>query len=988
MRWVGRSAEIAVLDEVLDGARRAAAAPGEPGTGTPVVVDITGEAGIGKSRLLAEACARARRQGMTVLRGRATEYERHLPFQMFTDALADLPPRAWEGFPDAGTVAPLLRGGAAADRFVLHRATVALLRHLGSAGGLLVALDDIHWADHSSMELLDHLVRHPAHPSVVVFGTRRERQSPSSLTATLARGGDTGAVLGMPVGPLDERACVEEITPDLPRGEAEALYTASGGNPLYFLTLLQAHRAGAPVAGPLSRGVGALLLDELVPLSPGQRTLVEAVAALGDHATPAMLACATGRTAVDVTADLEVLTSRDLLRTAALGRLALRHPVFRAVVHEDTPPWRRVEFHARAAAELARRGAPAAEQAHHVERSMTGWDPAAVEVLIEAAAQAAAVAPASCAHWLAVVLRHLPHTREHEARRCELTLLRARALGACGGLRESRELLQDVIATAHPSSRLGSGAGAGSGVRVSAVVLCALMERHLGRSQEALALLRRELGRGPEPADALLLGMELGSAAPHAADSSYAEVRGEVKDALATARSLGDEVREAGVLAVCALGEAYEGAMAAASGFARQAAALVDALPDENLTELCEPLARLGWAEAFLEEYGEAERHTDRGLAVARRSGQVYLVPHLLLCKSHVRVQTCRFPSALELAEEAEDIARGIGSDQLLSFVLAGKAAALVPLCAPGDPRPLAVAEEAVAAAGTRVNWWASTAWVMLGYAALVAGDPVRAREAVLRAGGPDLVRLQPSLRPLYMEILVTAALATGDPDAARHWAERAHKEAQQLGLASQRSSALRSSAHLPLQRGDTAAAADLFARAAEESARSGADFWEAQSLLLEASVRTTTGGEERGRAAWLRGRDLAAAGGSGLLLGLADAIRPAAPPADTGSPSRRTAAGPADALATLTAREREIAELVALGLTSRAIADRLVLSHRTVETHVSRALRKTGVPSRAALASLVVRSAGRRAAGRGLTDSGFTEPGFTDPGFTGSDRA
>ncbi|NUP20498.1 MAG: helix-turn-helix transcriptional regulator, partial [Streptomyces sp.] len=71
------------------------------------------------------------------------------------------------------------------------------------------------------------------------------------------------------------------------------------------------------------------------------------------------------------------------------------------------------------------------------------------------------------------------------------------------------------------------------------------------------------------------------------------------------------------------------------------------------------------------------------------------------------------------------------------------------------------------------------------------------------------------------------------------------------------------------------------------------------------------------------------------------------------GSPDR---AELAERLATLTAREREIAELVAQGLTSQAIADRLYVSRRTVDTHVSRAFRKTGVSSRAALATLMAR--------------------------------
>ncbi|MFC9243941.1 LuxR C-terminal-related transcriptional regulator [Streptomyces sp. NPDC057136] len=104
--------------------------------------------------------------------------------------------------------------------------------------------------------------------------------------------------------------------------------------------------------------------------------------------------------------------------------------------------------------------------------------------------------------------------------------------------------------------------------------------------------------------------------------------------------------------------------------------------------------------------------------------------------------------------------------------------------------------------------------------------------------------------------------------------------------------------------------------------------------------------GPRRGHAAWHRGQRLAAAGGSGMLAGLAEAVGPAVADA---------ADGPVRRLAELTAREREIADLVADGLTSPAIADRLCLSRRTVETPISRVDRKTGVSSRAALAGLMV---------------------------------
>lgn len=320
---LGRSVELArfdaLLDRAADGARGTARGEEFRDSGRCRLVDITGEAGIGKSRLLGEVCARARRRGMTVLRGRATEYERQVPFQVFTDALAHLDPNALDaldGFQETDPVAPLLHRSGAVDRFGLHRSTAALLARLAAPSGLLLALDDLHWADPASLELLDHLVRHPVHAPVVLAVTRRDRQSPESLAARLTRELDTGTVVRLGLRPLSARDCAELAGPGMPPAETAALYAASEGNPFYFLTLLQAHRGGTTPESSAPPGLGTLLLDELTVLAPSRRGIVDAVAVLGEHATPAMVSRVTGRSGTAFTADVHALTRRDLLRSA------------------------------------------------------------------------------------------------------------------------------------------------------------------------------------------------------------------------------------------------------------------------------------------------------------------------------------------------------------------------------------------------------------------------------------------------------------------------------------------------------------------------------------------------------------------------------------------------------------------------------------------------------------------------------------------------
>ncbi|MFH7598855.1 AAA family ATPase [Streptomyces racemochromogenes] len=1005
---VGRGAELDRLDAVIG------AVVGAPQGDAPGVIDLTGPAGMGKSRLLTEVCRRARARGLTVLRGRATEYERHIPFSLFTDAFADLDPEAIGGRGADPAVAPVLYGapgptpgpdgrptpdggpapetkpvpdgeptpdgrpapdgrpgprggpgqhagpgqdagtgaGAGADalggtevpvdRFAVHRAAARLLTALargpgdGGRRGLLLALDDLHWADPASLELLDHLVRHPPRGPVLLVVARRDRQTSASLAAALTRGVDTGAVQRLDLGPLAEQTCVEQLAPGLPPARAGRLYAASGGNPLYFLTLLQGQAAGPAVP---AGGLTALLLDELTPLTTAERRTAEAVAVLGDQATAPVLAQTaevSGHGLLD--AHLAALAGRDLLRPGPGGSWSLRHPVLRTVVYENTEPRRRTGLHRRAAAALAAAGAAAAVRAHHVERALTGWDPGAADALLEAAGQAETTAPASCAHWLGVVLGILPDTPEHLARRHALQLRRARALGACGELRASRDLLMSLIAQV-------DGTDPDDGLRAAAVTLCASMERHLGRYGEAVALLRRELARrpAPRPADALALGLELGSCAPHVL--SYTAVREDVLRTYGLALRLRNEPAAAGALTTAALGETYAGlAPATARRLADRAAVRVDALADRELADLCEPLARLAWTEFYLDRFPEAERHADRGLALARRVGPPHLLPHLLVCKAVVHMNTCRLESAVELSEEAENIARGIGSDELLGLVLGNKAQVLIPSLPPGDPAPLALAEEAVALSGVRSSWWASLGWCVLSYAALYAGDHQRARSAMLRAGrGPELTGLQPSMRPLFLEALVNAAVAAGDLQEAESWAARAAEDAARLGLPAQRASALRSAAAVRAARDEPSEATDLYVRAAAEAARAGATLWESQALLMAAPLAARAGGSRRASTLWHRGRRLAEAGGARLLTGLADLF----PPAPAHPP-----------LPHLTPREREIAALVTEGLTTPAIAARLYLSPRTVDTHLSHIFRKTGVTTRAALAALTARSA------------------------------
>ncbi|MFC8764875.1 AAA family ATPase [Streptomyces sp. NPDC057193] len=806
--FVGRARELDFLEGLL---RLRAGGPGGP-----PAVGVTGEPGIGKTRLLTEFALRARRRGATVLCGRAAGDAPHgTPFHAFADAVADLdpgdraaspalavlaelvepPPAPGAADPDVLHEGPAHRGGmrhgglmdapaVMADPDVLHDGPAhrggmryggpadapapgtagagdvravppARVRRIAAAlaqvpaRGLVLVLDDFHHADPASVTLVDHLLRHPPRAPLLLVLAHRERQTGPTLASALARATDAGSLAPLALGPLPADDCAEGLVPGLPPGLAREIHATALGNPLYHRALAHArtHPGEAPGTGPV-----AMVLDELAPLGASERAVVEALAVLGGRAAAGLLAAvATSAPQTDGAAGadraLSELTRRDLVRSEDEGRvLVLRHPALPELVRDTLDPWRRRELHRRAADALARAGAPVTERAPHLVRTATTWDPAVAAALVEAAERIGAADPACAAHWLGAVLALLPDTPEHLPTRRELTLRRAEALGSAGRVAESRDLLHHLIDSCRP----GPGGGTDTAeLRTSAVLLCAFMERHLGRYPEADALLRGELERtpGPRPGLRTRLVVEWGCRALFAA--RYPEVRPVLAPTLAEARRRRDDTGAAEVLTLAALGEAYEGDIASSRVHAAEAAALTDAFTDGRLADHAESLVRLAWTEVFLEEYGTAERHATRGIAMARRAGRPFALSQLLLCSAYVHLVTGRVGTALDQAEESLAVARTLGGAELLGFSGAIRAVVLLHARPPGDSEALAAAEEAAATVGTADGWWATQTRCLLGYAVPIGADPHRVREVLVRAGGdPDLSRIQPSLRP------------------------------------------------------------------------------------------------------------------------------------------------------------------------------------------------------------------------------------------------
>jgi len=192
-RLLGRDAELAELAAAIAAARS-----------DPAAVALTGEPGIGKTALLEELGRRAGTAGFTVLAGRAAEHERDVPFGVVVDALDDhvarmAPERLAALGParlaELGAVLPAAAdhaagappAGGAAERFRFHRTLRALIGLVGRDGPVALVLDDVHWADEASVELVLHLLRRPPRGRVLV-GFAMRPVDPALRVLEAARG--------------------------------------------------------------------------------------------------------------------------------------------------------------------------------------------------------------------------------------------------------------------------------------------------------------------------------------------------------------------------------------------------------------------------------------------------------------------------------------------------------------------------------------------------------------------------------------------------------------------------------------------------------------------------------------------------------------------------------------------------------------------------------------------------------------------------------
>jgi DNA-binding NarL/FixJ family response regulator len=567
---VGRAVELGSFERLLD----------QVDGGRPGAVVLIGEPGIGKTRLLKELGTRADQRGQLVLQGSASELERDLPLSVFVDALdqyvAGLEPKSLGVLDDQvqtelGHVFPSLWALADGrevtlphERFRSHRAVRTLLEHLAATRPLVLILDDFHWADPASVELLGALLRRPPAGAVAVALALRPLREPGHLPAALERAHRSGTLVRIEVGALTPVEASDLLSSSVGAAEASLLYEESGGNPFYLEQLARSlDRAGgfAPSSGlpadhiGVPSAVAASLNEELGLLSQDGRLVFEGAAVAGDPFEPELAAAAAATSEVATMDAIDELLRLDLVRTTDVPRrFRFRHPLVRRAAYEGTAAAWRVRAHERCAESLAARGATAAARAHHVERSARQGDVAAAASLREAGEAAARLAPESASRWFGAALRLLPPTAPAEDR-VELMLARAKASAAAGHFATSHGALREAIAIVPERS---------SALAATVATACARLERFLGRYEQAHVRLVLALRGLPESPSVESVGLLIELALNEFYRSRYEAMHGWAERAVSAARVLGDVPLAAAALALPALAHGVTGATEAA----------------------------------------------------------------------------------------------------------------------------------------------------------------------------------------------------------------------------------------------------------------------------------------------------------------------------------------------------------------------------------------------------------------------------------------
>jgi len=920
---IGRDGELSVLVRLMT----------EVAGGRGGAVLVEGEPGIGKSSLVRAALAAEPNLNCEVFWGAGDELGETLPLLPLLDGLRVREPSK---NPRRKTILQLLRGEVAADpgadtSTALAEQLLALITEQCAVRPTVLVVDDLQWADQASIALWRRLAKLTQQAPLLLIGTMRPVPQREDLLALRRAIGDDGR---LQLAGLTEAAVadlVEALAGGKPDRKLLRLADGAAGNPLYITELVGAlarssrvtitGTGAAELTGDTAPGsLSAAIADRLGFVSGSVREVLRAAALLGvDFAVPD-LAIVAGRSVVDLVPALDEARTAGVLAESGNG-MGFRHPLIRAALYEEIPVPVRAAWHRDAGRALAKAGAPADRVARQLLRATSGpggtaepMDEWILSWLARTADSLVSQAPQVAAELLRQAVASSTDSAQHDL----LVVRLADALYRVGDAAEAEQVANQALAHAMDPDLV-----------VDLHWTLAQCRMRVGQFEESLATLEQAL------------------ASPGISARQRARL---LVLAARTHNNLG-EVEKAGQVAATALEVAEEAGDNWAIGWALHVLTMVgamqgqltDALPlfdraltatraDPVLTDL-RLLLQINKAVALglLDRYQEAVTAARQALRLADQAGTVIRRVQAHSALGLLLFNSGRWSDAMtEVEALPEDLKEPIAAclDPGIAAVICFHRGDITE--ARGH---LAAAAPHAERIGNRV----------IGPLALArsldhehAGKPSAAL-AELTAGFTDNPEaLLDEIEDLLPDG-VRLATQTGDLAAAKALAGHAAALAAGSEIPHRQANALYCRGLLDHDAARLLTAADRYTEA-------GRPLLSAKALEAAAGEFLDTGDRDQARGAFTRAGDIYTSIGAATAAARLQArFRAHGIRRGPHAKHRRARSG----WDSLTPTETKVAALVGEGLSNPEIAAKLLLSRRTVATHVSHILRKLGVNSR-----------------------------------------
>jgi ATP/maltotriose-dependent transcriptional regulator MalT len=962
--FVGRDAELAALTAALDAAV----------AGDPAVVLLSGEAGVGKTRLVEEAAERASAAGVRVLAGSCIEMGGEgLPFGPLAHALRslmrDTSPEQLDAFigparpelaqvlpdldPDSAlSTSPLSEGGTAR----LLELVVGVIERLAADRPLMFVIEDLHWADQSTLDLVALLVRAlRADRVLVVVSFRSDELHRSHPLRPLVTGWErVRAVQRIELGRLGRAEVAQQLEAILGAPPSARLvdqvHERSEGNAFLVEEILGAVQGGAdPDQLPLS--LRDVLLARVERLDPSTQRLLRIAAAGGRAVSDRLLAAVAGLEEAELDAALREAVEHHVLVVDETERgYVFRHALTRDAIYGDTLPRERVRIHTAYGEALSADPALAGGNVAVAAALALHWRaahdlPRALEASIEAAQLAAGYAPAEALGHLERALEIWPQVPD-AAERSDIDVVEAlRRAGqsayAAGALDRSLAMFDEALA------ELGPDADPERRALLMEARVATLLD--FGRADEAgLELERAAALLPPEPPSDAQAVVFTALAVHRAIGADFDGARSAAEQAVTAASGVGSPGREASARMMLGMALVYleqgDGGLVELEAGLRLAEAAGDpVLALRGHVNLSDALQSLGRSR-------DAAEVAVRGVELAARVGLTRSVYGALVTLNYAEAlfHIGQWDEAHRLLTRAMDnelanpYAGVILDHRARIAALAGRYdAARADLDAARRLLP--------ARHGVQYSFAHPFAAAEMERA---LGDATGAREDLRRALEHEAVATIPryAWQLVWLGLRVEAEASEPAP----------HRVAALAALTRElRATTPPALAYRALAAAESARGAGRDANwteAIDASRRAGDPYLVAYALLRRAEVACAAADRESASPAAQEAARLAAALGAAPLLEEVRALaRRARLRIEAAAPEAEPAATGIDALG-LTQREREVLQLLADGRSNPQIAAELFISRKTASVHVSNILGKLGVASRGEAAAVAHR--------------------------------